>query len=261
MKHNPSYFTIPGGTTSSVGNRGGRFSLIRKHVRMGTGSSSASANNSSSNKNKKGERYSVLPSSTNNMNSTTTNSTSKSRSFRSLLQTNNFENPIQTQMFVLGMPRPSDIAPSIQQMSHSPKKHHNRNASTGKTFGLSTNDVVNTTSRSHKQIDLVQDDVIPSSTDADRYYNNSNQNGNFFQSGRRHSIGAYFNRKTNGGNLTRKEPSQIEEETSFSNDTTSKVDFTFSTTKLENDDKKPSKENSGNRKNCCTCQGPKDSNE
>lgn len=225
---------------------------------MGTGSSTASSNNVSSIKLKKGERYSALPSSSNVTASSNalvsdlvqTPENSFKKSFRSLLRASNFESPIQTQMLVLGMPRPSDIAPSVQHMSHTSKKH-NRNASTGKPFRVPNSDIISS-SRSQKQSNSMQNvennDCFPIAED--RYYN-AVPVGNFLQNGRRHSIGAYFSRKPSA-NISRNEP-QIQEETSFSNET-SKVNFRFP----ENLPPVANKSEALNdRKKCCSCQTSK----
>lgn len=225
---------------------------------MGTGSSSSSTSNILSNKSKKSERYSVLPTNSSNMNASATTlvpecsptpapESSFRRSFRSLLQANSFDNPIQTQMFVLGMPRPSDIAPSVQQMSHSSKKVHVRNASTGKPCRTPSTDLLNS-SRSPKQGDATQElanneSILPLD---DRYYN-ATPAMNFLQNGRRHSIGAYFSRKPS--NVSRNEP-QIEEETSFCNDS-SRLNFKFSENLISTAKKA---ETNTNRKKCCCCQ-------
>ncbi|KAK6627951.1 hypothetical protein RUM44_010433 [Polyplax serrata] len=259
--NNPSYFTIPGGATPSTGNRHGRFSLIRKHVRLGAASSTGLANSTPSNKIKKGERYSVLPTSSCAMSpsvsasattlasecSTPSIESNFRRSFRSLMQANNFDNPIETQMFVLGMPRPSDIAPSVQQVPHSIRKHHNRNASTGKPYRIPSSDILSSF-RSPKTLERSPELTTPEVGRVvdDRYYN-AMPGANFVHTGRRHSIGAYFNKKNSS--VSRTEAPQIEEETSFTTETP-KVDFKFT-------DSTPScvkkKESTTSRKRMCCC--------
>lgn len=205
---------------------------MRKHVKMGTGTSTASSVNQSPNKSKKIERYSIPPSVSPTTATVSNNPTPESspipmssggfrRSFCSLLRTSSFDDPVQTQMFVLGMPRPCDVAPN--QPLHTGKKdlrNHNRNASTGKAYKIPIGDIFNSNvPRSSPPCHFTpsgSNGSLPSFDD--RYYNmitsttSTTTSMTLPHNRRRHSIGAYFNRKG-------AYHSQIQEETSFSNRT------------------------------------------
>lgn len=156
------------------------------------------------------------------------------RSFRSLALAQTFDDPVQTQLLVLGMPRPSDIAPNEFPLHPGKRdvRNHKRNASTGKTFRFPSGDIFNSdVPRSSPPFHFTpsgSNGSLPSMDD--RYYNmitnTTTATTTFPQNRRRHSIGAYFNRK--GTN-----PAQIQEETSFTTHRMDEIDGDFNHKKEE----------------------------